>query len=405
MNARWMWITLAALVAVVPWARWGDAPRDAAQARRTEVFKPVEAAQSRARQAALRTAFQIQFLDQVERFSAAAVDAWEAGAPLDVGPDTDADRRLDPGDIPAAEARARAQLERWGLDAPRVAVGLYLPDGDLDWPAGAGVARPPTSRWGRIVDGHLADGRPYCIQVGRLTGPIGPDVRGRTLPWALLDDSKTGPGAYGPCWLHARYGAPGHHVAEWMRATGLSAAVSSHAFAWWDDPDRHQTDRRILNALGLRNTAWLDGRLGEEPRVADACIAGDAQACARIFLMPTGAVPQSVEADLDGSAPGSSTVVAFSSNYLPENWLHTLEATYGPERMAAFWTSEADVVTAFEEAFDADLETAMMAVGRARFGDARPGPRVAGWGWLGLLAALLAGLGGAASAVGLRRVA
>lgn len=405
MNTRWMWVTLAALLAVVPWARWWDAPRELEQARRVEVFNPAQEARDEARREALRVGFQIQALRQIERFSTAAVEARDAGAALDLGPLGQANERLLGAErFPLAERRARSMLDRWELDEPRVAVGLYLPHRDLDWPERADMVRPPTSRWGRIIDGRLAGGRPYCIQVGRLVGAPGQDVRSRTVPnWALLDDSDTGPGAYGACWVHARYGEPGPHVAEWMRTTGLSAAISWDAHEWWAETD--DSDRLLLNALGLRKTAMLNGGLGPETRLADRCIAGDAAACRAVFTLPTGGARFATEASLDEAVPNSATVMGFTSNYLPENWLHTLEATYGPERMAAFWTSEADVVTAFEEAFDTDLETAMMELGRERFGHADPGPRVAGWGWMGLLAALALGIGGAVGAVRRRSVA
>lgn len=365
-NARWIWITTVGMLAFTQWALWSDAPRELERVLQPEVWGPAEEARGDAVREARVTAEAIQRLRQVDHFSAIAVSATRMGAAIS----------LDPAADPDAEAHARVTLDHWGLDAPRVAVGLH-DDPDFGWPAE--VARPPMLRIRHLATGTDADGQGWCIRLGGERTSSDPD-------WALLDPAETGPTSYGACWLWARYGMPGPAIAEWMAETGLSAATTARA-----TPDDFYDETAPFLAVGGRLTANLPTH---QQYLADACIGGGLSHCRSLFL--TSPVPSGM-----GSLIGTSRW----SGFLPRHWLHSLEAEHGPEKMADFWTSDADVATAFETAFGADLETTMMELGRARFGNRRTGPRLAGAGWLGLLGALVIGVGSAVSVTRRRSVA
>ncbi len=421
MNARWMVATAVGILAFATWALLPDAFMELERARRPLVVTPARDAQGEAKRDAMDTAARIMALRQVDRWVRRAVAGHAGGRALDlvstesrvdeVDPSGDrgadaqdrADQTMRAAQSERADARARGTLRAWGLDAPQVAVGVYLPaDDGYGWPDE--VHRPDGFGGLRmVVDGRTVGGQPYCVQIGRL--PTKDDAV--HIEGTPLNDDGTGPGSFGACWLHARYGEPGTAVGEWMRRTGMAAALVSRAptYSPWDAVDDPR-ERRVYDALGLRATTLLFGSI--EPGLADHCIAGKEEACRAAF----GALAKDESWVGSGSyrrlrevVPDAFYPFAVHSRYLPDNWLYALEAQYGPERMAAFWTSDQDVVTAFETAFGVDLETTMMELGRARFGAEPTGPRLAGWGWLGLLGSIAAGLATSAHLMRRRTIA
>jgi hypothetical protein len=187
-------------------------------------------------------------------------------------------------------------------------------------------------------------------------------------------------------------------VAEWMHRTGFAAAQAASRTPW---AEMEEAERRFYAAAAVRLTSGLTG--AQVPALADLCIEGEAEACRALFLLPSwsfGADPARL------ALPNSSYPRLVQYNYLPESWLYELETQYGPERMTAFWTSDApDVVAAFETAFGVDLQVTLTELGRERFGRIPPGPRVAGWGWIGLVLSLSLGIGVAGRAFNRRVVA
>ena len=392
MTIRWLAVAVFGALAAASAALWPDATFELERASQPVVFSPVREAQDEARSGALVTAAQIMTLRQVDRFAGEAVAAHAAGRAFDVVVTDAAGYAFDPEQAVAVDQRARALLDTWGLAAPRVAVGVYLTGGE-GWPDG--IARP--GEYGaarRVVDGRTVDGQPFCVQVGHNSQSLGSGAPG----WTPLDASGSGPSSFGACWLHARYGEPSPMVAEWMHRTGFAAAQTASRMPW---SEMEEGERRFYAAAAVRATSGLWG--AQVPPLADLCIEGEAEACRALFLLPS----RWFETDqVRPVLPNSSFNNMVAYNYLPESWLYELEAEYGPERMAAFWTSdEADVVTAFESAFGVDLEATMTELGRERFGRIRPGPRVTAWGWLGLLASLGLGIGVAGRAFNRRVVA
>lgn len=158
MNMRWIAVTLLGIVAFTSWALWPGASFELERARQPLPVMPAEEVQSEARREALRTASQIMALRQVDRFAAQAVGAHASGRAFDLVPAEGSSRAAGVGDPAAVERRARRQLDAWGLEAPRVAVGAYLGGGE-GWPEGIG--RPGGFGGVRIV----VDGR--TVEIGR----------------------------------------------------------------------------------------------------------------------------------------------------------------------------------------------------------------------------------------------
>jgi hypothetical protein len=393
MMIRWLAVAVFGALAAASAALWPDATFELERERQPVVYSPVREAQDGARREALETAAQIMTLRQVDRFAAEAVAAHAAGRAFDVVVTDSARSAFDPAQAVAVDQRARALLDAWGLEEPRVAVGAYL-TGAEGWPEG--LARP--GEFGevrRFVDGRTADGHPYCIQVGRTSQT---QVASGSPGWTPLDASGTGPSTFGACWLHARYGEPAPVVSEWMHRYGFAAAHAASRTPWAEMDD---AERRFYSAAAVRLTSGLIG--GQAPALADLCIEGETEACRALFLQGSWWLERDPARLV---LPNSSFAQWTAYNYLPESWLYELETQYGPERMAAFWTSDApDVVTAFETAFGVDLEATMTELGRERFGHIPPGPRLTGWGWIGLLASLALGIGAAGRSFNRRVVA
>lgn len=404
MNVRWMTATVLGVLAFATWALWPGATFQLERARQPLVVTPAADVQAEAKREALDVAAQIMALRQVHRWSTRAVEEHAAGRALHMASTEPPARGFDSANPERVDQRARRMLRAWGLDAPRVGVGAYLPaDDGYGWPDQIG--RPGGFGGLRaVIDGRTPDGQPYCVQLGRLWAP---PTSTSSLDWSPLNADGTGPGSFGACWLHARYGEPGPAIADWMRRVGAAAALvgkapSERPWDFVDDP----ANRRAFRALGARPTSVLFSTL--HAALADGCIGGDLEACRAVFVSsPTDSWRgrSSQGRRLENVVPNAFRPSAVSVRYLPEHWLHSLEAEYGPERMAAFWTSDQDVVTAFETAFGVDLETTMMELGRERFGYQPTGPRMAGWGWLGLLGSLALGLGASAHVMRRRAIA
>ncbi|NNF39288.1 MAG: hypothetical protein HKN71_11525 [Gemmatimonadetes bacterium] len=410
MNARWLWIALVSALATAQWRLYLNAGAQRASAGRTEMWKPAEMTRSAVRREVLATAEAIAAHRRVGAYASAAVAARRSGRAVDVGPgsSTSPDAFTELAD--AVDARALAQLESWGLDAPRVAVGLYVPDVDEGWPAG--VARPPgMAIRGRIVTGQLADGSPYCIQLGKVRryGNESAD-----LPWALDANDSSGPGTFGACWLYARYGLPGAATARWIEQTGLEASMATTAEGVWPEELRDATEK-LQVAMGSRRSMSLAG--GAQTR-SELCSAGDLNHCKALFLDPTSTSGANFQKEFDRSAGASSDIgvrdlVApgtvprlWAYNPLGEDWLFRLDGEYGSARMAAFWTSDDDdVAAAFEAAFGVDPAIAVMNEVRSRIGSGPTGPTVPVWGWLGLALALGTGIAVSGLVADRRRIA
>ena len=410
MNRRWIWIALVGALAAAQWGLYLDATAQRASAGRTEAWKPAESARAATRREVLSTAEAIALHERLDTYATAAVAAHRVGRAIDVGPEWSTSRHSPGEHTEAADRRARAQLEVWGLDAPRVAVGLYLPEDDEGWPANVGRPSGMSPR-GRILTGTTDDGSPYCIQLGAMRRG---ENRSVDLPWALDRDATSGPGTFGACWLYARYGLPGPGVDGWMKQTGLEAAIATTTEGIWSVADVDDPGSRLMVAMGARESMSLAG--GTHTR-AELCARGEAEHCATLFLHPTASSQGSIQefdrfngtftvvAAEEAVAPGTVPLL-WEYNPLGEDWLFRLEQEHGADRMAAFWTSpETDVTRAFEAAFGVEPALAVMDEVRARIGTGATGPTVPVWGWIGLVLAIATGIGLSAIAADRRRIA
>ncbi len=394
MNVRWWLLALIGSLALAQALFWDGSLRQLDLAKVPEPYSPAVARYDAARASALSLAFGLQGAHLIERFATEAVAAQASGTPIHFGPDEAMDEGFRLEVIPAVTERARQQLARWSLAEPRVALGVYGPERTEGWPPHLeSMTRPPT-RLNRIAAaGRLADGSAYCIRVAG-----GARLNARLLSYLEgADGSPTGPGTFGECWPYVRYGIPGAHVAGWMARTG--AAVAGSPTSDFLQDLRRDGGAALLVAVGARQTLQLADAAG-----ADRCIQGEREACRALFLAPRELGFGTQERAIRETVPLAMARVT-SGSFLPASFLYDLEAEFGPERMQAFWSSDADVVSAFEAAFGVDLETTMMELGRERFGYARTGPSVGGWGWIGLLAALTLGLASGIRAMDRRAVA
>lgn len=240
--------------------------------------------------------------------------------------------RPDPAPFLSGEARLliREGLEReLARDAPeaRAALGLFL----RPRAGSGGVEASPFA-----FDTHMGvrDGVPYCFRVLRVHHPVRASRRG--LPMGVTYGA-----ALGACRVVARHGLPGEGVLAWLERGGIAFAALPAG-----DPRRPPFEAGMRPWAALGPSATLD---------PERCLAGIPEGCTAAFLDPAPDDEASREARrIVASAPVVGTArLAFRSVFgrADDYLLADLEAAFGPERFAAFWTSAADVPEAFEAAF------------------------------------------------------
>jgi len=167
----------------------------------------------------------------------------------------------------------------------------------------------------------------------------------------------------GPCRLWARYGQPGPDVQNWLAHGAFDFTRDADLLLPLTDTLR---GRRIFGVPREQRVGW---RL-------EACLQGDARGCRQALLEPTAG-------EHVASAPAG--VLATDRSYWW--WLEpgdpsvhlaaALEAEFGRERFEQFWTSTADVETAFRASFGLPLEAWAMRWLQGVFGRTPAGPRLA----------------------------
>ncbi|HUP89752.1 MAG TPA: hypothetical protein VM100_10385 [Longimicrobiales bacterium] len=133
----------------------------------------------------------------------------------------------------------------------------------------------------------------------------------------------------GACPFYGRYGAPGDSVARWLTA--------SNARFYSFDPIEFEFNRSRREQVLLQfGRGYID-----VPITARACAAHRLDECANAFV----AVPDQSKRSWLGDMWGGG---ALPSQHAV---LSRLELEFGEERFGRFWTSDADVPTAFASAF------------------------------------------------------
>jgi hypothetical protein len=191
------------------------------------------------------------------------------------------------------------------------------------------------------------EGRPYCLQVRIYVdtyGALESALRSRIAP---LRDS-----AVGACRPYLEHGLPGRAVAQWLER-GAIALATGHG-APQPPPELLRPPRAFL---GMR--AFYGSDL---PIEVESCMAGSAEACAALFVHPERAsrLAGAFAHEIAEWSPAVSTGGPSPFRHwllMYQYVLADLQAEFGREAFRAFWTSEADVATAFRTSFGVDAGT------------------------------------------------
>lgn len=184
-----------------------------------------------------------------------------------------------------------------------------------------------------------ANGQKYCV----LVRPEDGRYIVRTVARELAGADRVAPisNSVGLCALYVRHGMPGWNIEQWISE---GAATLGHERGHEDRPE-----------IRLRFRPFLGVRWGNRPFHLDRCISGDAPSCAEVFESPRGR-DQSAHRNVEIVAQSPALWIGSWSNHLAIAgddgfMLADLEEEFGRDAFTAFWTSEADVLTAFEDAF------------------------------------------------------
>jgi hypothetical protein len=229
--------------------------------------------------------------------------------------------------VHADSIRAMLAQEVAAIDSVRARIGVFVVDAMYGSRAGI------WSEDGREIYAGSDSAGDYCAVVvvaqrqqdGTLaTREFGVDSVRRALGSTVL----------GPCAFHARYGAPGAGIAQWLRGGGYRLA----------DLRPSEAGRALARAAagGLFGIGTAEGmRLR-------GCRGGREEMCRDLVMMRD-------TTSRDGRATANLDRWYTSDMRITRSLLHAVEQQFGPERFAAFWTSDADVETAFSAAFDREL--------------------------------------------------
>lgn len=234
-----------------------------------------------------------------------------------------------PGVVGEAPARVSSALSSWlqqrvrqevGTTQSKAVVGVYV----LPLYFGIHEALIRTNQPGSVIlTGTLET--PYCIVAANVRPPFD-----SLMVKAALSDADGR--LVGPCGLWARYGAPGPSIKAWLDRGGYHFA------------------RRTTVSAYLRNDFYAPTLFGASQKIGDACLAGKTEACARGML---DSIPLVWRSDVDGVYPIGDR----REYFMPAEavLLYEVEEQFGAERFARFWTSNADVATAFKDSFGVDI--------------------------------------------------
>ena len=151
----------------------------------------------------------------------------------------------------------------------------------------------------------------------------------------------------GPCSFHLVYGSPGPAVRRWLRDDGMSRLFRSPwpSGAYQSPPiDEH---RDIFGEW--KNPTRGDQAYGRESVVGEGCIAGHVDACRRAVLDPTAYVDPDSYPQLEEWVSSGYHRTGEPFGGRDRTWMADLEAEFGRDRFARFWTSDQNVEDAFAE--------------------------------------------------------
>jgi hypothetical protein len=341
---KWLALVVSGCVLATAWARTIPTDEDQVMARRVERSGEPDAQLRRDMQAnltALRRADlayrQMSRMDSLLPLLPAA-----PGVSVQLSPAVRPDTR--------DTVYANVERELAAMGEPRARIGLFLVDNAYGHRPGVPFSRPRPER--EMYAGVDSAGA-YCAVVH--AAPVGRTV-GMLIGNSRLNASA-GASMLGPCAFVARYGAPGPEISRWLRDGAYRLAQRRSAVLQPGVGDL--THEREL-------TVW-----SEDDRALRGCIGGRDDLCVHALLMPSGTAHVR-----DGPA-----LLHLNSRFPPgvndsRAMLDHLEQEFGSARFEAFWTSDADVPTAFAGAFGIGAGDWVREWGRSRYGDHALGPRV-----------------------------
>lgn len=224
-----------------------------------------------------------------------------------------------------------------------------------------------------------------CLVLAR-TRPFSGDARAIARRYVTLLAEPAKERLLGPCAYYERFGSPGPSVAAWLRAREWSPALRStwdraaRRWTWgWEPLEMSTLERESIRAAAIRNSITPTGV---------ACLAGDAGACERAFLV----APNATENRLTLWSAGivsSGDDLGFQSypwwderesDLGPRSWtlLSEMVRTLGPERFQRFWSSSQPIAEAFESASGQDIGVWTREWAQRMYGKQLRGPHLAG---------------------------
>jgi hypothetical protein len=169
----------------------------------------------------------------------------------------------------------------------------------------------------------------------------------------------------GPCAYYERFGAPGPHIANWLREREWGPGVRSV----WDKPARQftwgwATYDMPPERLEQEKAMYLRVRMTPQ---GIACVSGDVSACEKVFgTVVTGLNRVTLWSTGVVSSRDDIAVPYYEwwwedrkSPLGPSDWtlLSEMVRTLGPERFQRFWTSDQPIDAAFRTASGTDIGT------------------------------------------------
>ncbi len=200
----------------------------------------------------------------------------------------------------------------------------------------------------------------------------------RSLPFTGFDQ----PNALGPCAFFGLMGSPGEGIVQWLEGGGYDLGW---LYAGWPEGQPFRT-RRGFTEEGIGAEAMDRGAYNR-----DACASGALEVCAELFLSP---LDHEVLPSPHEGLYRSPRYVQMSKGVGARGLaiLADLRADFGDDAFADFWSSDALVESAFEDAFGISVADWMHAWVLQHYGPLEPGP--APQSGTALLAALWLGLFG-----------
>ncbi len=305
----------------------------------------VELRYSQLRHDAQQTRVTLQRMRWSDSLSALALATAENGVVVGGEPSL-----LQPATRDRIEQLLGTEMSRLQRREEGTVVGVFAQSAALTWNGQGLTLAPREELYLGMRQGHL-----YCLKVMSITSPV--LLRYSEMsPWTGID-GKEYSSVLGACRLVAEYGAPGPGIRAWLERGATWYGHSAGVRPRW----AMRMDEGMYGPSTFGRRRNFNGR---DDMRGDACRAGRPKECVSAFLDPLGKIAEergfhlTAEDRSLGVVPWSAaSPLGYTSAFL----LWDLEQQFGPRRVQAFWTSTADVPTAFRSAFGQPLDQWLMA--------------------------------------------